>query len=312
MCIEECAARKQPTMQTKGPIPNRRASIAEGQFSDEKINRVSSPGQPLVTIVTVVKNGECFLEKTIRSVLSQTYGNIEYIIIDGGSTDGTLDIIKRYDDRVSVWVSEKDQGISDAFNKGITLSTGDIIGLVNSDDWLSPDQIAEGVNALRNSSADFVFGDLLHHDEQGYHLYRIHGDPEYRRRIRSRMPELCHPTVLVWKKTYDRVGSFDTKYRYAMDYEWLLRLHVSGGSGLYVKNMVGHMTVGGASDNSYKIALREVREISVRYGHPRLLASCLYHARIVKGFMRRAFERYVPRYIYNRVRGSINKRFSPE
>jgi glycosyltransferase involved in cell wall biosynthesis len=299
-------------MQTNKIISNITNDTVSGLCSDGKSNNISLPRQPLVSIITVVKNGERFLEETIRSVLDQTYDNIEHIIIDGGSTDGTLEIIKKYGDRIAFWLSEQDQGIADAFNKGMLLSSGDIIGLVNCDDWLSPDQIAEGVKGLRNSSADFVFGDLLHHDSEGSIFYKIYGDPDYGRRIRSRMPELCHPTVLTWKKTYDRVGLFDVKFRYAMDYEWLLRLHNAGGTGLYVKSMVGHMRVGGVSDYSYRKALREVREISVRYGKPPLLANCLYVARIMKGFLRRVFERHAPRYIYDRVRGIINKRYSPE
>ena len=190
---------------------------------------------PLVSIITIVYNGIRQVEQTIASVLGQTYENIEYIVIDGGSTDGTVEIIKRYQDRIAYWVSEPDNGISDAFNKGINAATGEFVGLLNADDRMSADQVALGVQALLNSSADYIFGDLLFHDETGCILYRINGDPDYQRIIDSKMPELCHPTVLARKALYDRIGLFDTRYRYAMDYDWLLRLHRNGGRGLYVK-----------------------------------------------------------------------------
>ena len=95
----------------------------------------NSYSSPLVSIITVVFNGERFIEKTINSVISQTYKNIEYIIIDGGSTDKTLDIIRQYEDRIDYWISEPDNGIYNAMNKGIKLSRGKLIGLINSDDW---------------------------------------------------------------------------------------------------------------------------------------------------------------------------------
>ena len=93
---------------------------------------------PLVTIITVVFNGEKYLQQTIQSVINQTYDNVEYVVIDGGSTDGTVDIIRKYEDKIDYWVSEPDQGIYDAMNKGIQLAGGEIVGLINSDDCYHP------------------------------------------------------------------------------------------------------------------------------------------------------------------------------
>ncbi len=264
----------------------------------------------LVSIVTIVRNAEHTLERTMLSVFDQTYRNVEYIVIDGGSTDRTPDIIRKYDDRIAYWVSEPDRGISDAFNKGIGKATGEFIGLLNADDRLSPDQIEQGVRALTGSDADFVFGDLLFHDEAGAIVHRINGDPDYARTIHSKMPELCHPTVLARRSAYERIGLFDTTYRYAMDYEWLLRLHASGGKGLYVPAVVGHMGIGGTSDISYRRALREVRDISVAYGRNRLAAELLYRYRIVKGAGRRLLERVLPKRLFERFRRIFNPRYS--
>lgn len=271
----------------------------------------ADPGNPLVTVITVVRNAEKALEKTISSVLNQTYENIEYIIIDGGSTDGTLDIIRKYDDRVDYWLSEPDQGISDAFNKGVRASSGEFIGLLNADDWLSQDQVEQGVKALQASSADYVFGDLLLHDEEGRILYRIKGDPDYARLIHSKMPELNHPTVLARKKAYQRIGLFDTNYRYAMDYEWLLRLHAQGGTGMYVKEISAHMGLGGASDSFYRKALKEVRNIAVRYGQNRFRAEISYRYRVVKGWGRRRSEKWAPKLLFDSLRNLFNPRYSP-
>jgi glycosyltransferase involved in cell wall biosynthesis len=267
-------------------------------------------GNPVVSIITAVRNGALCLERTIQSVLSQSYSPIEYIIIDGGSTDGTIDVIRRYDDKISSWVSEPDNGISDAFNKGIAAAHGEFVALLNADDWLSEDQIAQGVRALQSFSADYVYGDLLFHDENGVILYRINGDPDYGRIIRSKMPELCHPTVLARRSVYERFGLFDTRYRYAMDYEWALRLHVQGAQGKYVKEIVGHMGLGGASDASFRQAIREVRDIAIQYGRSRIIAEIEYRYRIIKGTTRRMLERSVPNALFDRLRNLFNPRYA--
>ncbi len=291
------------------PFRPRAQSMTGGLRSHGSFHKKSQPGEPLVSIVTIVLNGENFLEKTIQSVLNQTYKNIEYIIIDGGSSDRTLDVIQQYDQKLAFWLSEPDKGISDAFNKGIAASTGELVQLLNADDRLSPDQIEQGVKALADTATDFVFGDLLFHDPEDRIVYRINGDPEYTRLIHSKMPELCHPTVLARRKTYDRIGLFDTRYRYAMDYDWFLRLHCQGGGGTYVKSIVGQMGIGGASDRSYAHALKEVRDISVRHGQQRLKAELLYRTRMIKGAGRRFLESWLPRPVFDRIRNVFNPRY---
>jgi glycosyltransferase involved in cell wall biosynthesis len=263
----------------------------------------------LVSIVTAVYNGARFLEQAIASVRAQTYPNIEYTVIDGGSTDGTLEIIRQYERHLALWLSEPDRGISDAFNKGIAASQGQFIGLLNADDWLSPDQIARGVAALEDASFDFTFGDLQFHDERGEPRFLMRGDPEYARSIRSRMPELCHPTVLARRSAYERVGLFDTTLRYAMDYEWLLRLHVSGGRGRYVPGLLGHMRLGGASDTALIDALKEVRTSAMRYGQPALSAHALFGLRVVKATAGRYLEKWAPRFVYHLARGLMNRQY---
>lgn len=283
--------------------------IEGGLRTRGKFLKRAGPHLPLVTVVTVVYNGKKTLETTILSVLTQSYENIEYIIIDGGSTDGTLQIIKKYEDRIAYWVSEPDRGISDAFNKGIVCSTGDMVGIINADDWMSPDQVEQGVRALLNTNADFVFGDLLFYDDQGMAVYQIKGDKEYSKVIHNNMPDLCHPSVLARRDAYDRFGLFDTIYHYAMDYEWFLRLHTQGGRGIYAKTITAHMRLAGASDRSYYHALKEVRDISIKYGKNRFAASLLYSFRIIKGTVRRIVERLFPQQAVHWFRRAVNRGF---
>ncbi len=289
------------------PHPDR---IEGGLRVRGEFKRKAESGKPLVSIVTVVLNGCETLEQTIQSVLNQTYDNIEYIIIDGGSSDGTLDIVRRYEEKIAYWISEPDKGISDAFNKGIVTSEGEIVGILNADDWLSLEQIERGVSVLNKSSADFVFGDLLFHDSSNMVMHKIQGDPDYVNIINSRMPDLCHPTVLVKREAYENIGLFDMNYRFAMDYEWLLRLHKQGGIGKYVKEIIGHMRICGVSENHYMNALKEVRDISICYGQLRWKANFLYMFRVTKGAVRRGLEKLTPKLLYHWIRGIVNRRYS--
>jgi len=116
-----------------------------------------------ISIITVSKNAGLTIESCIRSVLDQDYPNIEYIIIDGGSTDGTVDIIKRYEGDISIWISEKDEGIYDAMNKGINMASGDIVGFLNSDDlYAGPDILELVAEAFHNNDTDSCYGDLVY------------------------------------------------------------------------------------------------------------------------------------------------------
>jgi len=272
----------------------------------------SGPDIPLVSIITIVYNGEKYIEQTIKSVINQSYDHIEYLIIDGGSTDNTLNIIRKYETRIDYWISELDEGISDAMNKGIALSSGEIIGLLHAGDWYSVDQVKLGVNALIISSVDFVFGDLQFHDPDGAFKHRIKGNPEYAKVIDKIMPELNHPTVLVRRKAYEKIGLFDKNYHIAMDYEWFLRLHRQGGAGEYVKGLVGHMGIGGVSDVSYVKTLKEVRDIAVRYGQAKWVANVFFGGRVIKVAARSRLEAWAPERLYRWLRKIINPRYSSD
>ncbi|GAA4428248.1 hypothetical protein GCM10023188_12290 [Pontibacter saemangeumensis] len=195
----------------------------------------------LVSIITIVFNGEKYLEHTIKSVLAQSYKNIEYIIVDGGSTDSTVEIIRKYEKKIAFWRSEPDNGISDAFNKGIALASGEIIGILNADDWYEPDAVSQIISHYRYDSV-------------------LHGNKQYWNEDGSKGPKskpnlailplemsLNHPTVFVSRSLYKKHGTFDTRYKLAMDYHLLLRLYQKGVNFIYVNHIITNMRVGGVS-----------------------------------------------------------------
>lgn len=245
---------------------------------------------PLVTVVTVVRNGAATLERTIESVLAQDQPGLEYLIVDGGSTDGTVDIIQRYAARLAGWVSEPDRGISDAFNKGVARARGEFIGLLNADDRYTPGAVARAVAALRAApAAGWAFGHMVQGHGERWDWLNL-GDPAYGRRIDSWMPDVNHPTIFVRRSVYERMGGFDLGLRYAMDYDFLLRCHRAGVCGVLVPEVQTLMSLRGVSDRDWRRAFAEVREVSVRHGRPRWRARLLFARCIAKGVLRRSLE----------------------
>lgn len=224
------------------------------------------------TIITITFNSRQFVEETIRSVLSQDCTDFEYILIDGGSTDGTLDIIREYaarDSRIR-WISEPDEGIADAFNKGITRATGEVIGILNSDDSYFRGTLTAVEAAYRSHpECDVFHGDMLRLKGDTVLFRLVPADVETH--IWREMP-LNHPTVFITRRAYEKVGGFDAKVRIAMDYDLMLRMYKSGCRFHYLKQPLAAMRYGGASDERYIEGLREVRTIAIREGYPPLLA----------------------------------------
>lgn len=244
-----------------------------------------------VSIITVCHNSASTIEKTIQSVCAQTHPNIEYIIIDGGSHDGTQNIIKKYSNHISFWVSEPDKGISDAFNKGIQQATGNIIGILNADDWYTQDAVENAVRALlENPLAGFVFGDLYFVNNDEVALYKQTGDPGYQNRIRYEMPSIPHPTVFIRKEIYDKFGGFNTLYKTAMDYELLLRLTSNAIAGVYIPKIMAFMRLGGESDNNFVRGYNEVRMISIDYGYNEQIATIYFLYKCIKSYIRRKLQ----------------------
>jgi glycosyltransferase involved in cell wall biosynthesis len=203
-----------------------------------------------VSIITVCFNSAKTIEDTINSVLNQDYLDIEYIVIDGGSSDGTQDIIQKYHENIASWVSEPDLGMYDAMNKGIARATGEIIGILNSDDvYISTQVVSQLINAMNDAKADIVFADLILVDPNNLNKVLRYYDSGRFKPSRFRwgwMP--AHPTVFVKKKYYDKVGPFALDYEIAADYEMLIRiLAIEKAPFAYLPKAVVRMRAGGAS-----------------------------------------------------------------
>lgn len=214
------------------------------------------------TIITPCYNSERTIRKTIESVLAQTYVNYEYIIIDGKSNDSTLDIINEYKEafqgRLQV-ISEKDHGIYDAMNKGIRLAKGDIIGIINSDDWYEPDTL-ENVLENETKTAYAIYYGILRFIKDGRECWCAIYNHEF---LNETM--INHPTVFVTKEVYDKFGLFDCGYRAAADYEYMLRLYL-GKEVIFVPiyRILANFRLGGVT-GSY-ISIKETLQIKKKYG----------------------------------------------
>ncbi len=181
--------------------------------------------RPLVSIVTPSFNQAEYLEETIRSVLTQDYPRIEYVVIDGGSTDGALEIIQRYDDRLDHWVSESDLGQTDAINKGFALVTGSIYAWLNSDDTYNPGAVSEAVAFLQeHPEVGMVYGNAYYIDEQGQRIGRYPAKATDYQGLRRGINTVCQQSMFFRAELWKQVGPLDPSFYYAMDYDLWVRL----------------------------------------------------------------------------------------
>ncbi|MCW3102600.1 MAG: hypothetical protein JWO09_1040 [Bacteroidetes bacterium] len=216
-----------------------------------------------VSIITVCYNSASTIESTILSVLSQDHKDIEYIIVDGLSKDNTLQVAEKYSSRISKIISEKDDGIYFAINKGIALATGEIIGILHADDFYTDDKvISKIVKAFSEQKTDTVYGDLQYVDREDTSKVKRHwssGGYTHGLFFKGWMPP--HPSFFVLKKCYDKFGVFNTTLRSAADYEMMLRLlHRYKCSTTYIPEVLVKMRVGGKSNVSLSNRIKANRE----------------------------------------------------
>ena len=215
-----------------------------------------------VTIITVTMNSARYLEDCIRSVIEQDYADIEHIIVDGASTDGTLAIIEKYRGNIDKLISEKDDGMYDAINKGMKMAEGEIIGCLNSDDiFASPDVISKIAAGFENPGVDAVYGDLVYVDPLDISRVKREwkGIPFKRSRFKyGWMP--AHPTFYFRKKLLEDFGYYETHYFTASDYEFMARyLFYFRVNALYIPRLIVKMRTGGMSNITIKKRLRANR-----------------------------------------------------
>lgn len=220
--------------------------------------RADRPDCPLVTVVTPVFNGERYLAQALASVRAQTHTNVEHIIVDGGSRDGTLDLLRAHDDSIDYWISERDQGMYDAYNKGIALARGRYIKNLNHDDLLTPGATALALACFaRHGDGVCVNSELEVIDGSGHPIERM----GFARRVRFSQPFL-HPSWFVPAAIYARMGLYCVQYRVASDQEYFLRLCAAGVPFVHAPEALAAFRVGGMS-----FGYRGVRESFGIFGH---------------------------------------------
>ena len=235
-----------------------------------------------ISIITVTKNSERFLEENINSLSAQTYKNFEHIIIDGVSTDNTINIIKKNSDKIYKWVSEPDEGLYDAMNKGIKLSTGNIIGILNSDDFYHP-RALEIVNRYfsKDKNLDFLFGTVQKHK-------LMHG--YFPKKIKWTFGFYTTHSVgfFIKKSSHLEVGLYDTQYKFSSDYDLFYRMIVKkkmNGISTKKDEILGKFRQGGLSSRiKYLDFLRENNKIRINNGQNILFVYLIFILRLIRNF----------------------------
>lgn len=250
-----------------------------------------SPAHPTVSVITAVFNGSRFLEQTLASVAAQDYQSVEHWLIDGASTDNTLEIIQRHANRITGWISEPDEGIADAFNKGLARVTGDYIMFLNADDALAgPAVIRELIgHAGANDWPDVIYGDCdLHEPDTDAFLYRA--VIAYDRERFLKRETLPHPGMLTHRRYFERFGRFDPSYEVAMDYELFLRGIPQVGA-IRAPLVVSKVRAGGVSARSRSLVIDETIRALKKHGYLTRLEEIKVRASYAaRGAARRALE----------------------
>lgn len=219
-----------------------------------------SPGNtsrvPKISVITVVYNGVATIEETILSVSSQSYPNVEHIIIDGASTDGTVEVVQKYKDKIAVMQSEMDHGMYEAMNKGLSLATGEVIGFLNADDVFAGSRVLEEImRTLETEKAEACYGDLIYIDRaDGRSAVRYWKSQPYRDGLFEKGWMPAHPTFYARRWVYEKYGGYDLVYRRQSDFELTMRfLAVHKVKSVYIPRTLVHMRSGGASQGFWHI-----------------------------------------------------------
>jgi glycosyltransferase involved in cell wall biosynthesis len=250
--LSEFAIETAPKAKAGSALPFDMSSRKEGGLRTKGIHKKGNPDKPVVTVITVVFNAVSTIQEAIKSVLNQSYTNIEYIVVDGGSSDGTLEVIKQYEHAIDYWVSERDAGIYDAMNKGVSLASGTYIGMLNSDDMFATHETIENVaETLITSDADAIFSCLNIVDKYDtakiLRKCRVTTLSTLLLRIGVMPP---HPTFYCKKTCYTAAGPYKTDYRVVADFEMVLRMLVRQKiSWEFLDQITVVMRSGGVSNN---------------------------------------------------------------
>ena len=249
--------------------------------------------EPLVSVITICLNAEKTIEQTIQSVINQTYNRVEYLIIDGGSTDSTLDIIRKYDNQIDYWVSEPDRGTSDAINKGIQLSCGAIISILCADDFYEQDAVETIIGNYSADTPKIYHGNMTRIDVQTGEKTFLVKPPE----DLGRLFQGCAvntPATFVDRRIYEKHGLFSGDYQLANDHEFFLRVFLAGVKFKYIPKNITLMRDGGMSQKYYIRASCERFNLSVKYGYPVPKALFVFLITVLKKAVERRIAKWCP------------------
>lgn len=208
-----------------------------------------------ISIITIVLNGESLIEETIQSVIYQENVKFEYIIIDGGSKDKTLQKIEKYKSKIDILISEPDKGIYDAINKGIRLAKGSLIGIIHCGDYYEPDALSCVYNEFLKTSANVIHGDIKTIEQYSHHTI-IHCLKANHLLLKEKM-SIFHPATFVKHECYIKYGFYNSNYKIAADYDLFLKLYLNNLSFQYIPKVLANFRVGGISGTKPKILFKE-------------------------------------------------------
>ncbi|MCQ8105487.1 glycosyltransferase [Methylomonas sp. SURF-2] len=292
-----------PPLLTNSPDNKIQFSLFSTSNAPEKIDgglrcsgyfKYNLPDHPLITVVTVVYNGEKYLEQTIQSVINQSYDAVEYIVIDGGSTDGTLDIIRQYDALIDYWVSESDKGIADAMNKGVSFATGEYIVFINSDDFLyNVNSLEVAASFLDNNymifSFDILYGsNLVRLSSRGFNFWL-----NFRNGI-------LHQGVVCSRLLFNMVGYFDEQLEISMDYDFFLRAYYNRFKLKKIKTVLSVMRDTGLSSQ------KDWQSLVLRFNEDKLVQHRMIQNSNTKVFNKFFWFFYMP---YRKIKFLFAERF---
>lgn len=251
-----------------------------------RLSRQSSVPAPVISVVTATRNCAAELERTMLSVLGQRVEGLEYIIVDGGSSDGTLELLRKYEDKLEYWVSEPDGGIADAFNKGLSLAGGGVVGILNAGDTYEPGALAAVTAAASADPAAEVFYGRVRYCRPGGDDFTLEPDHTL---LKGGMT-LSHPACFVRLGAYRKYGFFDAGFKIAMDYELLLRFYLGGAVFRKLDLLAANMDMDGVSNIRWFSAYREgARAVRRHLGVPR--AVMYFIGAVLKKSLSTALER---------------------
>lgn len=257
-------------------------------------------GKPLVTVISIVYNGGERIDQTIKSVITQGYDNVEYIVIDGGSTDGTLDIIREHEHAIDYWVSEPDLGIGDAFNKGVIVSTGEWVNFMNCGDRFASPQAIQYIMDSIDVDADLIFGKANVTDDKGEIFLTVGSEFNEKKFYRGRM--LPHQSVFHNFRYFQENGLFDDNLKTAMCYELLLRKRPL--SIVFIDETISTMLAGGVHESEDYLRLRETRTVKKKHStdNSNLLINFDYLYSLARALVKRGLNHLGLKYLTRKIR----------